>query len=102
MCSWRDLVHRDSMIMSEFTEFRHLKYLSAIAETDNITRAAERLFVVHRAPSGGFNAGFLMRTERVRTFTFRRTHCAPAVASGPNKALPPLATSTSTSIRTER
>jgi len=31
--------------MSEFVEFRHLKYIVAIAETGNFTRAAERLFV---------------------------------------------------------
>lgn len=31
--------------MSDFVEFRHLKYIAAIAETGNFTRAAERLFL---------------------------------------------------------
>ena len=31
--------------MSELVEFRHLKYIVAVAETGNITRAAERLYV---------------------------------------------------------
>jgi DNA-binding transcriptional LysR family regulator len=31
--------------MSDLVEFRHLKYIAAIAETNNFTRAAERLFL---------------------------------------------------------
>ena len=31
--------------MSDLVEFRHLKYIAAIAETGNFTRAAERLFL---------------------------------------------------------
>ena len=31
--------------MSDLVEFRHLKYIVAIAETANFTRAAERLFL---------------------------------------------------------
>lgn len=31
--------------MSDLVEFRHLKYIAAIAETANFTRAAERLFL---------------------------------------------------------
>ena len=30
--------------MSDVVEFRHLKYIVAVAETANFTRAAERLF----------------------------------------------------------
>jgi hypothetical protein len=31
--------------MSDLVEFRHLKYIVAVAETANFTRAAERLFL---------------------------------------------------------
>ncbi|HZY61087.1 MAG TPA: LysR family transcriptional regulator [Edaphobacter sp.] len=31
--------------MSDFVEFRHLKYIAAIAETTNISRAAEQLYI---------------------------------------------------------
>ena len=31
--------------MSDVVEFRHLKYIVAVAETANFTRAAERLFL---------------------------------------------------------
>ena len=31
--------------MFDLVEFRHLKYIAAIAETVNFTRAAERLFL---------------------------------------------------------
>jgi hypothetical protein len=31
--------------MSDLVEFRHLKYIVAVAEAANITRAAERLFL---------------------------------------------------------
>jgi len=37
--------------MSELVEFRHLKYIVAIAETGNFTRAAERLFLSQPALS---------------------------------------------------
>src|ERR1035438_3847581 len=37
--------------MSDFVEFRHLKYLVAVAEAANITRAAERLFLAQPALS---------------------------------------------------
>src|SRR6201999_2199960 len=32
-------------VMSDLVEFRHLKYIVAVAETANFTRAAERLFL---------------------------------------------------------
>ena len=32
-------------VMSDFVEFRHLKYIAAIAETTNISRAAEQLYI---------------------------------------------------------
>ena len=37
--------------MSDLVEFRHLKYISAIAETANFTRAAERLFLAQSSLS---------------------------------------------------
>lgn len=37
--------------MSVLIEFRHLKYIVAIAETGNITRAAEKLFIAQPALS---------------------------------------------------
>ena len=37
--------------MSELIEFRHLKYIVAVAETGNFTRAAERLFLSQPALS---------------------------------------------------
>lgn len=37
--------------MSDLVEFRHLKYIAAIAETANFTRAAERLFLAQSSLS---------------------------------------------------
>jgi LysR family hydrogen peroxide-inducible transcriptional activator len=42
---------RSSKAMSDLIEFRHLKYIIAVAEEGNITKAAERLFVSQPALS---------------------------------------------------
>jgi len=45
------IVHSEFTVMSDFVEFRHLKYIAAIAETANISRAAEQLFIAQPALS---------------------------------------------------
>lgn len=41
----RNLLARELNAMSDLVEFRHLKYIVAVADAANITRAAERLFL---------------------------------------------------------
>jgi hypothetical protein len=41
----RALLSNGVQAMSDLVEFRHLKYIVAVAETANFTRAAERLFL---------------------------------------------------------
>lgn len=45
MRSWARPRSLEFTVMSDFVEFRHLKYIAAIAETTNISRAAEQLYI---------------------------------------------------------
>lgn len=56
--------------MSDLVEFRHLKYIAAIAETNNFTRAAERLFLAQ--PSLSKQIKDLEDAIDIRIFTRNR------------------------------